>query len=58
MSVRRMPLVEPEWNTAPLVEPEWRQVPLVEPEWEAARGFGRVMLAEMGASGPSIQTLW
>ncbi|MHB8566263.1 MAG: hypothetical protein ACYC7D_00100 [Nitrososphaerales archaeon] len=58
MSVRSMPLIEPEWNQAPLIEPEWRQVPLIEPEWEATRGFGRVLLAEMGSAGPSIQTLW
>ncbi|HZW56908.1 MAG TPA: hypothetical protein VFF30_11525 [Nitrososphaerales archaeon] len=58
MSVRRMPLIEPEWNQAPLIEPEWRQSPLIEPEWEAVRGFGRVMVADFGSSGPAIQTLW
>jgi len=58
MSVRKMPLIEPEWNEAPLIEPEWRTAPLIEPEWENMRGFGRVMVADLGSTGPAIQTLW
>ncbi len=63
MSVRRrkIPLIEPEWrNEVPLIEPEWRNVaPLIEPEWETqVLGFGRVMVADLGSTGPAIQTLW
>jgi len=52
MSVRSPPSIEPT-RAWPIV-PEWRQAPPIEPEWEAARGFGRVVSAEMG----TIQTVW
>ena len=58
MSVRRVPIVEPEWRSAPIVEPEWKSVPIVEPEWESVGGFGRVIVADYGSHGPSTQTLW
>ena len=58
MSVRKIPLIEPEWKEAPLIEPEWRTAPLIEPEWETVLGFGRVMVADLGSTGPAIQTLW
>jgi len=48
MSVRR----------SPLIEPEWRNAPLIEPEWESARALGRVTVAEFGSRGPAIETLW
>ncbi|MDG6994936.1 MAG: hypothetical protein JRN52_03350 [Nitrososphaerota archaeon] len=58
MSVRRTPLIEPEWKQAPLIEPEWRQAPLIEPEWKSAQNFGRVAVAEIGSRGPAIESLW
>ncbi|MGI0090113.1 MAG: hypothetical protein ACREBS_00245 [Nitrososphaerales archaeon] len=58
MSVRRSPLIEPEWRTSPLIEPEWREAPLIEPEWNSARAFGRVSVAEFGSKGPNLETLW
>ena len=60
MTIKRMPLIEPEWNQAPLIEPEWRTAPLIEPEWETPMraGFGRMMVSDLGSNGPAIQTLW
>ncbi len=58
MSVRRTPLIEPEWTQAPLIEPEWTRVPLIEPEWESSLNFGRVAIAAVGSKGPAIESLW
>lgn len=48
MSVRRSPLIEPEWTKAPLIEPEWK----------SARALGRVAVSEFGTKGPVLETLW
>ena len=58
MTIRKIPLIEPEWSRAPLIEPEWRTAPLIEPEWETMSEFGRVMVAGPGSAGPEVQTLW
>ncbi|MDG6907092.1 MAG: hypothetical protein JRN20_15065 [Nitrososphaerota archaeon] len=59
MSVRRTPLIEPEWTpSAPLIEPEWTTAPLIEPEWKSAQNFGRVSVATIGSRGPAIEILW
>ncbi|HVB12919.1 MAG TPA: hypothetical protein VNE86_07280 [Nitrososphaerales archaeon] len=48
MSVRRSPIIEPEWRTAPIIEPEW----------ESAGALGRVSVSEFGSRSPALETLW
>ena len=53
------PYIEPDWKTsAPYIEPKQRAAPYSQPEWEIYGGFGRVVVADSGSHGPTIQTLW
>jgi hypothetical protein len=57
MSARRMSNRE---HRAVKVDPDWRsalnQSVKVDPDWDLE--FGRIIVADFGSRGPTVQTLW